>query len=157
MSDERPGQELTEDPDTAEPRPHHHRHRYREFRARFKSRRSTDLAYRTIVTLLGAVVLVGGMLMIPYPGPGWLVVFAGLAILATEYTWAERVLGYAKGRYDAWNEWLKRQHPVVKLAVLGLTGLIVLVTLWLLNAFGLVAGWFGIHWGWLRSPLGVFG
>ncbi|HVE95418.1 MAG TPA: PGPGW domain-containing protein [Pseudonocardiaceae bacterium] len=25
--------------------------------------------------------------MIPYPGPGWLVVFAGLIILGTEFAW----------------------------------------------------------------------
>lgn len=131
-------------------------HRYQEFRARFKRRRCTDITYRVVVTVFGGLVLAGGILLIPYPGPGWLVVFAGLAILATEYTWAERVLGYARDKYDRWNAWLKRQHIVVRLAVLTLTALVVLATLWLLGVFGMIGGWFGIHWPWLQSPLGAF-
>lgn len=80
--------------------------------------------------------------------------FAGLAILASEFAWARRVLHYARGKYDAWTEWLKRQSLPVRLAVLGLTGLIVVTTLYLLGAFYLVAGWVGLQeWTWLQSPL----
>jgi hypothetical protein len=42
---------------------------------------------------------------------------------------------------------------MVRLVVISLTGVTVLVTLWLLNAFGLVAGWVGLQWDWVRSPL----
>jgi uncharacterized protein (TIGR02611 family) len=91
--------------------------------------------------------------MIPYPGPGWLVVFAGLAILAREFTWAERVLRFAKRYYDAWVAWVGRRHLVVRLGILALTGLVVVVTLWVLNVFGTVSGWFGIELAWLSSPL----
>lgn len=99
-------------------------------------------------------MLVLGVLAIPYPGPGWAIVFVGLAILASEFTWAKRVLRYARGRYDAWTAWLGRQSTVVRLLVLAATGLIVLATLWLLGALHLVAGWVGLGgWTWLRSPL----
>lgn len=91
-------------------------------------------------------------MLIPYPGPGWLVVFAGLAILATEFTWARRALGYARARYDAWARWLARQYWAVKLSVLVGTGAVVLVTLWLLDAVSLAAGWVGVQWTWLSSP-----
>jgi hypothetical protein len=38
--------------------------------------------------------------------------------------------------------------------VLLATAAIVVGTLWLLNAFALVAGWVGLeHWTWLRSPI----
>jgi hypothetical protein len=37
--------------------------------------------------------------------------------------------------------------------VIALTGAIVVVTLWLLDAFGLAAGWVGLQWDWVRSPL----
>jgi uncharacterized protein (TIGR02611 family) len=105
------------------------------------------------VAVLGSIVLAAGIVMIPYPGPGWLVVFAGLAILATEFTWARRVLTFARGKYDAWTEWLTRQSILVRLLVLALTGAVVVVTLYLLNAFYLVAGWVGLgHWTWLQSP-----
>src|SRR5215468_10502274 len=55
---------------------------------RIRRSRGLRLAYRIGVGVLGGLVLVAGILMIPYPGPGWLVVFAGLAVLATEFAWA---------------------------------------------------------------------
>ncbi len=112
--------------------------------------------YRVGVAVLGGIVLAAGAVMIPYPGPGWLVVFAGLAILATEFHWARKALHYARGKYDAWTDWLGRQPILVRLAVLAATGLVVLVTLYLLNAMYLVAGWVGLaHWTWLHSPFYV--
>ncbi|MEU6155816.1 TIGR02611 family protein [Actinosynnema sp. NPDC047251] len=126
--------------------PSGHRHRFRRNPA-------LNLTYRIGVGVVGGLVLVGGILMIPYPGPGWLVVFAGLAILATEFEWAGRVLRFAKRYYDAWVEWLKRQNLLVKALVLAATALVVAVTCWLLGAFALVGGWFGLDWPWLQSPI----
>lgn len=74
--------------------------------------------------------------------------------MASEFTWAKGVLRYARARYDAWMEWLGRQSLVVKLLVLAATGLVVLVTLYLLNGFHLMAGFVGLDgWTWLQSPL----
>lgn len=115
--------------------------------------RTTRLVWRVGVTVVGGVVLAGGVVLIPYPGPGWLVVFAGLAILAIEYPWARRVLHYARAKYDAWAEWLKRQPLPIRLLVLALTAAVVLVTLWLFGVFKLVGGWFDIDWPWLPSPI----
>lgn len=122
-------------------------------RERIRTNRTLDLTYRIGLGALGTVVLVAGILMIPYPGPGWLVVFAGLGILATEFSWAHSVNVFAKRHYHRWAEWLKRQHPITKLAVMSATGLIVLATLWLLGLFGTAASWVGLDWPWLRSPL----
>jgi uncharacterized protein (TIGR02611 family) len=109
-------------------------------------------AKRVIIGVTGGIVLLVGIIAIPYPGPGWLIVFSGLAILATEFTWAQRVLDFAKGKYDAWTAWLKRQHMGVRILVLSLTCAVVLLTLWLLNVFGMVSGWLGVSSEWLRSP-----
>lgn len=105
------------------------------------------------VGILGGLVLVVGIIAIPYPGPGWLIVFTGLAILATEFAWAQRLLDYAKGRYDAWTEWLKKQPMPMRIAVLVATGLVVVATLWLLNVFGLVNDWLNLPFDWLESPI----
>lgn len=95
-----------------------------------------------------------GVLAIPYPGPGWAIVFVGLAILASEFAWAKRVLRHARARYDAWTDWLGRQPLTIKLLVLAATGLVVLATLYLLNGFHLMAGFVGLEkWTWLQSPL----
>lgn len=108
---------------------------------------------RVGIGIIGGVVLIVGIIAIPYPGPGWLIVFTGLAILATEFAWARRVLGFARGRYDAWTLWLKGQSVIVRIAVLAMTGIIVVVTLWLLNVFGLLNDWFNLPLHWIKSPL----
>ncbi len=48
--------------------------------------------------IVGFVVLIGGLAMMILPGPGILGVIAGLAILAQELPWAERLLEYVKKR-----------------------------------------------------------
>lgn len=111
------------------------------------------MVWRLVVGGIGGVVLVIGILLIPYPGPGWLVVFAGLGILASEFAWAHRVLVFARARYNRFTAWLGRQNLVVKgLFALG-TCAIVLATVWLLGAASMMAGWVGIDWPALRSPL----
>lgn len=111
------------------------------------------MSYRVAVGLIGGVVLAVGVIAIPYPGPGWLIVFTGLAILATEFSWAQRLLHYARTRYDAWNAWQHGQHWALRLAILAVTGLVVMVTVWLLGAFYLFAQVVGLgHWTWLQSP-----
>jgi uncharacterized protein (TIGR02611 family) len=49
-------------------------------------------ARRIAVLVVGLVLLVAGVLMLVLPGPGVLVTMAGLAVLATEFDWARRLL-----------------------------------------------------------------
>jgi len=51
---------------------------------------------RIAVTAAGFVLLLTGIVMTVTPGPGILLIIAGLAVLATEYVWAERLLNLAK-------------------------------------------------------------
>jgi len=110
-------------------------------------------AKKLVTAIIGGAVLIVGIVAIPYPGPGWLIVFAGLAILATEFTWAQRLLEFARGKYDAWVAWLKRQNLFVRLLVLAVTGLVIVVTIWLLNGFGLMNRILHLPFLWLDSPL----
>lgn len=48
------------------------------------------------VTIVGLVLVLGGLVLMVLPGPGVLLLIAGLAVLATEYVWAQRMLNYAK-------------------------------------------------------------
>ena len=41
---------------------------------------------------LGFVLLVLGVVMLPLPGPGWLVIAGGLVVLAEDIAWADRAL-----------------------------------------------------------------
>jgi uncharacterized protein (TIGR02611 family) len=130
-----------------------HKHWYTRFRDRLRSKPGVDLTYRSLIGVIGALVLVIGIIAIPYPGPGWLIVFAGLAILGTEFHWAQRLLHAVRRRYNAWTHWLNSRSPGVRLVVMATTGVVVLLTLWLVNAFGLVAGMVGIDSQWLSSPM----
>lgn len=107
---------------------------------------------KVLIGILGGLVVLLGLILVPYPGPGWLIVFGGLAILATEFVFAAKVLTFAKGKYEAWMVWLKRQHWIVKIIVLGLTGAVVLATLWLLNAFGIIVEVLDLPYERLVSP-----
>jgi uncharacterized protein (TIGR02611 family) len=79
------------------------------------------LTLRIVVGVLGAVLVAGGLLLVPLPGPGWLIVFAGLALLATEFAWAAHVLRFARRTLETWTRWLLRQGWPVRILVSVLT------------------------------------
>ncbi len=54
---------------------------------------------------------------IPLPGPGWLIVIAGLFVLATEFLWAERLLEFTKKHVKRWTEWVGDQPLWVRLLI----------------------------------------
>jgi Putative transmembrane protein (PGPGW) len=58
------------------------------------------LLKRSAVTILGfGLLLLGGAMMV-LPGPGILVIVAGLAVLATEYVWAQKLLKTARSQAE---------------------------------------------------------
>ncbi|MBW8712137.1 MAG: TIGR02611 family protein, partial [Mycobacterium sp.] len=104
---------------------------------------------------IGLAVLALGILAIPYPGPGWAIVFVGLAILATEFGWARRLLAHTRMRYDKVMAWFRRQGVWVQAVGAALTGAVVVATLWLFGALGWSAGLVGLEHEWLKSPIGL--
>ena len=71
-------------------------------------------ARRLGILLVGTGIIVLGIVLIPLPGPGWAVVIAGLAVLATEFTWAERLLEFTKKHVMRWTDWVTRQAMWVR-------------------------------------------
>ena len=55
---------------------------------------------RVIVAVIGFTVLLIGVAMMVLPGPAIIVIPLGLAILATEFVWARRVLKKAHGYFE---------------------------------------------------------
>ena len=51
---------------------------------------------RTLVVVVGGTVLLVGVAMVALPGPAFIVIPAGLMILATEFVWARRLLVKAR-------------------------------------------------------------
>lgn len=55
-------------------------------------------AKRSAVATVGGGLLAGGAVLLVLPGPGLLVIVAGLAVLASEFAWAERRLHQARAK-----------------------------------------------------------
>ncbi|MGD8306735.1 MAG: PGPGW domain-containing protein [Ignavibacteria bacterium] len=51
---------------------------------------------RIVITVVGFTVLIIGILLIVLPGPAFIVIPVGLAILATEYEWPKKVFNKIK-------------------------------------------------------------
>jgi hypothetical protein len=56
----------------------------------------------TLVTaVVGGLLTLTGIALLVLPGPGMVLVALGLALLATEFAWARKPLGYARNRAEA--------------------------------------------------------
>jgi Putative transmembrane protein (PGPGW) len=51
---------------------------------------------KLIIALIGGTVLLIGVALIVFPGPAFIVIPIGLAILATEFAWAKRAVARAR-------------------------------------------------------------
>jgi tellurite resistance protein TerC len=47
---------------------------------------------RVFRVVAGFTLLIAGVVMLITPGPGWLVIFLGLGLLAAEFVWARRLM-----------------------------------------------------------------
>jgi len=59
-------------------------------------RARAHVAVRVGRMTVGTLVLVAGLVMLVLPGPGWLAIAAGLAVLARDVAWADRALRYVR-------------------------------------------------------------
>jgi uncharacterized protein (TIGR02611 family) len=106
-------------------------------RQRIRSTRTGRLTLQATIALLGALVVAIGVVLIPFPGPGWLIVLAGLAIWAVEFVWAQRLLHFTRSQLEGWWRWLRQQNLFVRLLA-GLAGLIFVTTVvWMSLRFSL--------------------
>jgi len=104
------------------------------YRSRVRSTRTGRVTLQVVTAVIGTAVVVVGIILIPFPGPGWAIVLAGLAILAIEFVWAQRLLTYARRQLDRWWRWVLRQNWYVR-SLVALSGMafvsgVVLLTLW---------------------------
>jgi uncharacterized protein (TIGR02611 family) len=98
---------------------------------RIRSTPTGRLALKIGIGVLGTLVIALGIVLIPFPGPGWAIVILGLAIWSVEFTWAKRLLEFTKRNVKAWTSWIGRQSLPVR-AVLGILGMIfVAAIVWL--------------------------
>ncbi|MFJ9454709.1 TIGR02611 family protein [Kitasatospora sp. NPDC101447] len=105
--------------------------------------RALHRAWQVAIFLAGLAVVGLGVVLLPLPGPGWVVIFLGMGIWATEFVWARLVLRWtrrkvAEAAHRAMDPRVRRRNltitAVVLAAVVGAGG-------WYLARYGLVVPW----------------
>lgn len=80
---------------------------------------------RVTVAVVGGALTLAGIALLVLPGPGFVLVAAGLALLATQFAWAARPLAYAKDRAQVGMDEVAQSRPRAALAVVGALALLV--------------------------------
>jgi hypothetical protein len=106
----------------------------------------TRTAKRLLLEILGWLLLVAGLAAMVLPGPGLILLFAGLAVLSQQYTWAERwlepvQLRALRGAAEGVETWPRVIMSTVFSLGIGVFGLI-----WILDPD--VPSWWPVHDKW---------
>ncbi|MDJ0464843.1 TIGR02611 family protein [Streptomyces sp. H27-C3] len=108
-----------------------------------KASRTLHISWQVGVFVIGLAVVAAGIVMLPLPGPGWLVIFGGMAIWATEFVWAQLVLRWTKHKVTeaaqkALDPKVRRRNII--LTTIGLVIIAVLVGIYVWK-FGFAMPW----------------
>lgn len=108
-----------------------------------KARRGLHLSWQVGVFVVGLAVIGAGIAMLVLPGPGWVAIFAGLAIWATEFAWAHLVLRWTKRKVSeaaqkALDPRVRRRNIILTSIGLVVAGALIGFYLW---KYGLVMPW----------------
>ncbi|MFF1841491.1 TIGR02611 family protein [Streptomyces sp. NPDC058232] len=108
-----------------------------------KASRALHVSWQVGVFVVGLAVVAAGIIMLPLPGPGWLVIFGGMAIWATEFVWAQLVLRWTRRKVTeaaqkALDPKVRRRNII--LTVVGLVIIAVLVGIYVWK-FGITMPW----------------
>ncbi|MFI6209730.1 TIGR02611 family protein [Streptomyces sp. NPDC051041] len=108
-----------------------------------KTRRVLHLSWQVGVFVVGLAVVGAGIVMLPLPGPGWVVIFGGMAIWATEFVWAQIVLRWTKRKVTeaaqrALDPRVRRRNIILTTIGLVIVAVIGGIYVW---KFGIVMPW----------------
>lgn len=140
----RPQAALGAEPGT--PRPDRRRGRLHR---RLHSNRALALVTKAVVAVVGVAVLLAGIVMIVTPGPAFVLIPLGLAILATEFEWAHHWLQKARRKAHEARLRAEAMDPAVRrrrvLLTVGAVVVVAAVVIGCVAAFGwpsyAVNGW----------------
>lgn len=64
---------------------------------------------KTLVLILGSTIIITGIIMLVFPGPGWAAIFIGFAVLASEFAFAEKARDWMVSQIERFLHFLKRK------------------------------------------------
>ena len=93
---------------------------------------------RAVVAVLGIALLLIGIALLVLPGPGFLLIAAALALLATQFEWAKKPLDYAWDKAQAGIDEVGRNKFQTALSILAA---LVLVAIGIADLAGVDVPW----------------
>jgi uncharacterized protein (TIGR02611 family) len=66
--------------------------------------RTVEQVRRIFLVIAGFTLLLAGAVMLVTPGPGLVVIFLGLGLLAAEFVWARRLMDRIKHQGGKWRD-----------------------------------------------------
>jgi len=119
----------------------------KKVRARRDPRHNTvvNVMWRALVLIAGLGLISLGILLLVLPGPGWAAIFLGLVVLASEYTWANRLVAPVRRRVKAEAVRVRKlsrgQQVALAALTVGLTVAVLGVSAWYVATYGWTLPW----------------
>lgn len=114
----------------------------------------TSVITKAVVTLVGVLVMCAGLIMMVTPGPGIVGLVLGLAILSTEWRWADRWLDAARAAAHKAAEKARAMDPAVRRRRILVAATVVVVTVGVIAGLVALFGWPDAAltgWEWLQG------
>jgi len=106
-----------------------------------------NVIWRALVLVAGLTLVLVGIVLLVAPGPGWGSILLGLAILASEFTWANRLLGPVRRRVRAETARVRRFSRRQRIALYAVTLLASAAAIawywWYVATYGWTLPWTG--------------
>jgi uncharacterized protein (TIGR02611 family) len=83
-------------------------------RRRLRRHPALHLGYRIVIAVVGTAIIIGGLILVPLPGPGWLIVFIGVAVLGTEFRWAKRLGRWVRAQLQRFWAWWQTRRAAAR-------------------------------------------
>jgi len=135
----------------------HHRRQRGKVHRTLHANAALSLTTKIVVGIVGTAVALVGVVMLVTPGPAFVLIPLGLAILATEFEWAHRWLEKAKDKARAAKERAEAVDPKVRRRRLLLTALAVAAVIGAVAVLVAAFGWpsYAVDgWDWVQGLVG---
>lgn len=96
-------------------------------------RGSWRFARRILLGAAGVILLAVGVAGLVLPGPGLLIMFAGIAVLSLEFEWAARRVDYIRDKAMYAAEYGVATWPRILLSAAGAVGVVIAGVIWIID------------------------